>query len=77
MCEQTLKKKKKTAPQYNSNSLNCKNQEKANNSLSYRCAAIKKDTHVYNNCYELRSRAINGRFVVIAATFFESITTAF
>ena len=20
---------------------------------------IKKDTHVYNNCYELRSRAIN------------------
>ena len=41
MCEQILKKKKKTAPQYNSNSLNCKNQEKANNSLSYRCAAIK------------------------------------
>ena len=41
MCEQILKKK--TAPQYNSNSLNCKkNQEKANNSPSYRCAAIKK-----------------------------------
>ena len=40
MCEQILKKK--TAPQYNSNSLNCKkNQEKANNSPSYRCAAIK------------------------------------
>ena len=52
MCEQVLKKK--TAPQYNSNSLNCKkpveyhyssssrkNQEKANNSPSYRCAAIK------------------------------------
>ena len=39
MCEQIFKKK--TAPQYNSNSLNCKkNQEKANNSLSYRCAAI-------------------------------------
>ena len=38
MCEQILKKK--TAPQYNSNSLNCKNQEKANNSPSYRCAAI-------------------------------------
>ena len=37
MCEQILKK---TAPQYNSNSLNCKNQEKANNSPSYRCAAI-------------------------------------
>ena len=35
--------KKKTAPQYNSNSLNCKkNQEKANNSPSYRCAAINK-----------------------------------
>ena len=35
--------KKKTAPQYNSNSLNCKkNQEKANNSPSYRCAAITK-----------------------------------
>ena len=43
MCEQILKKEtapqynsnslncKKTAPQYNSNSLNCKNQEKANN----------------------------------------------
>ena len=45
MCEQILK----TAPQYNSNSLNCKkNQEKANNSLSYRCAAIK-------NLYILRS----------------------
>ena len=41
MCEQILKKK--TAPQYNSNSLNCKkNQEKANNSPSYRCAAINK-----------------------------------
>ena len=39
MCEQIIKKK--TAPQYNSNSLNCKNQEKANNSPSYRCAAIK------------------------------------
>ena len=39
--------------------INKKNQEKANNSLSYRFAAIKKDTHVYNNCYELRSRAIN------------------
>ena len=69
-----------------------KNQEKANNSPSYRCAGtnhskmknesvkeslekskkvleekrkmvkrkicIKKDQHVYNNCYELRSRAI-------------------
>ena len=43
MCEQILKTKK-TAPQYNSNSLNCKkkNQEKANNSPSYRCVAIKK-----------------------------------
>ena len=42
MCEQILKKK--TAPQYNSNSLNCKkNQEKANNSPSYRCAAIKNN----------------------------------
>ena len=41
MCEQILKKK--TAPQYNSNSLNCKKkQEKANNSPSYRCAAINK-----------------------------------
>ena len=30
MCEQILKKKKKTAPQYNSNSLNCKNQEHRN-----------------------------------------------
>ena len=35
--------KKKTAPQYNSNSLNCKKQEKTNNSPSYRCAAIKKN----------------------------------
>ena len=44
MCEQIFLKKK-TAPQYNSNSLNCKkNQEKANNSPSYRCAAIKKTT---------------------------------
>ena len=35
--------RKKTAPQNNSNSLNCKkNQEKANNSPSYRCAAINK-----------------------------------
>ena len=41
MCEQILKKK--TAPQYNSNSLNCKNQEKANNSPSCRCAAIKNE----------------------------------
>ena len=42
MCEQILKKKKR-APQYNSNSLNCKkNQVKANNSPSYRCAAINK-----------------------------------
>ena len=33
--------KKKTAPQYNSNSwIVIKNQEKANNSPSYRCAAI-------------------------------------
>ena len=23
---------------------------------------IKKDTHVYNNCYELRSRAINEHY---------------
>ena len=38
MCEDL---KKKTAPQYNSNSLNWKNQEKANSSPSYRCAAIK------------------------------------
>ena len=45
MCEQILKKK--TAPQYNSNSLNCKkNQEKANNSPSYRCAAIKNLTNI-------------------------------
>ena len=37
--------KKKTAPQYNSNSLNCKkNQEKANNSPSCRCAAINNNT---------------------------------
>ena len=43
MCEQILK----TAPQYNSNSLNCKkNQEKDNNSPSYRCAAIKKRKRV-------------------------------
>ena len=39
MCEQIFKKK--TAPQYNSSSLNCTNQQKANNSLSYRFAAIK------------------------------------
>ena len=39
MCEQILKK---TAPQCNSNSLNCKkNQEKANDSPNYRYAAIK------------------------------------
>ena len=45
MCEQILKKK--TAPQYNSNSLNCKkNKEKANNSPSYHCAAIKKMRNV-------------------------------
>ena len=38
--------KKKTAPQYNSNSLSCKkNQEKANNSLSYRFAAINNNTY--------------------------------
>ena len=41
MSQQILKKK--TAPQYKSNSLNLKkNQEKANNSTSYRCAAVKK-----------------------------------
>ena len=44
MWEQILKKK--TAPQYNSNSLNCKKQETANNSLSYRFAAIKNDSTV-------------------------------
>ena len=54
MGEQIIKKK--TAPQYNSNSLNCKkNQEKANNSPSYCCVAIKHSrkskTHTksYNN----------------------------
>ena len=36
MCEQILKK---TAPQYNSNSLNCKNHDVANNSR-YRFAAL-------------------------------------
>ena len=48
MCEQISKK---TAPQYNSNSLNGKNslyckkkQENANNSPSYRCAAV--DQHL-------------------------------
>ena len=41
MSEQILKKK--TAPQYNSNSLNCKKQEKTNNSPSCRCAAIDKN----------------------------------
>ena len=48
MCEQILKKK--TAPQNNSNSLNCKkNQEKANNNPSYRCAAIKNEIRqLYN-----------------------------
>ena len=40
MCEQILEKK--TAPQYNSNSWIVKNQEKANNSPSYHCAAINK-----------------------------------
>ena len=39
MCVQILKK---TPPQYNSNSLNFKNQETTNNSPSYRCAAINK-----------------------------------
>ena len=46
MWEQILKKK--TAPQYNSNSLNLKkNQEKANNSPSYRCAAINQGNIVW------------------------------
>ena len=39
MCEQILKKRQRP----NINSLNSKNQEKANNSPSYRCAAIKKN----------------------------------
>ena len=53
MCEQILKKK--TAPQYNSNSLNCKKQEKANNSPSYRCAAInnKQDRKVKRKVLKL------------------------
>ena len=28
---------------------------------------IKKDTHVYNNCYELRSRAIKNHSILINA----------
>ena len=49
---------KKTAPQYNSNFLNCKkNQEKANNSPSYRCAAIKKiDPKAFWDLFRLRSQ---------------------
>ena len=47
MCEQILKK---TAPQNKSKSLNCKkNQEKANNSPNYRCAAINKYLISFSN----------------------------
>ena len=42
--------KKKTASQYNSNSLNCKkNQENANNIPSYRCAAINNEIFQYDS----------------------------
>ena len=57
MCEQIFKKK--TAPQYNSISLNCKNslnskknQEKANNSPSYRCAAIKHECIYWKHAWK-------------------------
>ena len=42
MCEQILKKK--TAPQYNSNSLNCKKNHDVPNNSRYRFAAINKKT---------------------------------
>ena len=42
MCEQILKKKKRQRPNTIQILWIVKNQEKANNSLSYRCAAIKK-----------------------------------
>ena len=58
MCEQILKKK--TAPQYNSNSLNCnkKNQEKANNSPAIAVRLLIKDRRA-NPKQKFRLRARN------------------
>ena len=59
MCEQILKKK--TAPQYNSNSLNCKNQEKANNSPRYCCAAINQGVYDENDITHRERNSLSRR----------------
>ena len=53
MCEQILKKK--TAPQYNSNSLNCKKNQEHRNiaSLSLQLRSYKKDISFSANNYEI------------------------
>ena len=51
MCEQILKKK--TAPQYNSSSLNCKKHDVPNNSR-YRFAAINKQKRCRETFYVVR-----------------------
>ena len=40
-------------------SLKSKNAPEEKRKIVKRKICIKKDTHVYNNCHELRSRAIN------------------
>ena len=63
--EQILKKTKKTAPQYNSNSLNCnKNQDKTNNSPSYCCAAINETIETEQKPYNtLQLTTIHTAFI--------------
>ena len=59
---------KKTAPRYNLNSLNCKKQQSANNSLSYRLPAIKKLCFIFSN--EWWIWLLNNR-VIMLNKFFE------
>ena len=43
MCEQILKKKKKTAPQYNSNSLNCKKHSRTSPDVQFKEFSLTKE----------------------------------
>ena len=76
MCEHILKKN--TAHQYNSNSLNSKNQDKANDSLSYRCAAIKNIDPLFCSLNREKGHFSKGPFdlqVVRVVNYYSALTT--
>ena len=71
MCEQIFKKK--TAPQYNSNSLKCKKNHDVPNNCRYRLAAITKKTLLIFSIFVVYFLVIRGLEKPVAFSIFQPI----